>query len=166
MKKPTVYLDTNIVSALCYDGGDVAALARRLATREWWAAERRYFVVFASSFTEIELGTDRYAEQDECSRFVRRLKYLPVTKAVRELASEFIARGVIPREKPRDAAHLAVAAAHDADYVLTWNYAHLANPVTQAKTEQLLRQRGLSAPWLVSPESIPQVRLGRQIRRR
>jgi hypothetical protein len=42
----------------------------------------------------------------------------------------------------------------------------VANPVTQAKAEQLLDRRGLRAPLLVSPESIPQVRLGQQIRRR
>jgi hypothetical protein len=62
--------------------------------------------------------------------------------------------------------HLAVAAAHEVDYLLTWNYAHLANPVTQGKAERLLEGRRLRTPLLVSPESIPQVRLGQQIRRR
>ncbi len=36
MKKPTVYLDTSIISAFWYEGPDVAMLARRLHTREWW----------------------------------------------------------------------------------------------------------------------------------
>jgi len=31
MSKPTVYLDTNIISALFYDGGESAAVAHRLA---------------------------------------------------------------------------------------------------------------------------------------
>lgn len=165
MKKPAIYLDTNIVSAFWYDGTDVAALSRRLATRDWWAAERRHFIVCASSFTELELATGEYPQQRECVRFVRRLRYLPVTKTVRELANEFLAQGVIPREKPGDATHLALAAGHEADYLLTWNYAHVANPVTQSKAEELLSKRGLRVPWLVSPESIPQVRLGQQIRR-
>lgn len=160
MKKSIVYLDTNIVSAYYYDGADVGALSRRLATRDWWAAERRFFVVCASSFAELELAAGGYPEQDECVRFVRRLRYLPVTKAVRELASQFLMHGVVPAEKPGDATHLALAAGHDVDYLLTWNYAHLANPVTQGKAERLLDRRGLRAPLLVSPESIPQVRLG------
>jgi len=166
MKSPLVYLDTNIVSAFWYDGADVGALSRRLATRDWWTAERKCFVICASSFSELELAAGSYPEQDECVRFVRRLKYLPVTKAVRELAQEFLTQGVIPREKPGDAMHLAIAAGHEVDYLLTWNYAHLANPVTQAKAQHLLTRRKLRAPLLVSPESIPQVRLGQQIRRR
>jgi hypothetical protein len=35
-KKPTVYLDTTIVSAYWYEGGDVLAVGRRFMTREWW----------------------------------------------------------------------------------------------------------------------------------
>jgi hypothetical protein len=166
MKNPVVYLDTNIISAFCYDGADVGALSRRLATRDWWAAERRFYRICASSFTELELATGEYPEQDECLRFVRRLNYLPVTNVVRKLADLLLTHGVIPREKPGDATHLGLAAGYEVDYLLTWNYAHLANPVTQAKTQQLLERHGLREPLLVSPESIPQVRLGQQIRRR
>jgi hypothetical protein len=45
MHKPTVYLDTSIISAYWYDGGDVASQARRLKTREWWDRERKHFSV-------------------------------------------------------------------------------------------------------------------------
>jgi hypothetical protein len=89
-----------------------------------------------------------------------------MTKPVRELASQFLAAGVIPESKPRDATHLALAAIHQMDYLLTWTYAHLANPVTQVKTERLVERQGWRTPLLVSPESIPQVRLGHTIRRK
>jgi len=67
---------------------------------------------------------------------------------------------------PADALQLALAAGHQADYLLTWNYAHLANPVTQAKSERLLLKWQWRSPLLVSPESIPQVRLNQTIRRK
>jgi hypothetical protein len=60
---------------------------------------------------------------------------------------------------------MAVAAAHGMDYLLTWNYSHLANPVSQENLETICRRRELHCPLLVSPESIPQVRLGQTIRR-
>ena len=44
-KKPTVYLDTTIISSYWYEGTDVLALGRRLSTREWWEAERTQFVI-------------------------------------------------------------------------------------------------------------------------
>ena len=166
MKKPTIYLDTNIVSALHYDGADIGTLLRRIATREWWDAEHTHFSVWASSFTELELAQGVYRHQAECLSFVRRLKYVPITKEIRRLAAELLAAGIIPDSKPGDALQLALAVGNQADYLLTWNYAHLANPVTQSKSEQLLLKWKRRSPLLVSPESIPQVRFHQTIRRK
>jgi hypothetical protein len=43
MKKPSVYLDTSIISAYWDKGKAVSALARRDKTRDWWDYERRHF---------------------------------------------------------------------------------------------------------------------------
>lgn len=166
MKKSTIYLDTNIVSAMYYDGTELETQARRTVTRQWWEAEHAHFSTWASSLTELELARGNYRYQTDCLRFVRRLKYVALTKSIRTLAAEFLAAGVIPVSKPADALQLALAAGHHADCLLTWNYSHLANPVTQAKAERLLLKWRWRCPLLVSPESIPQVRLGQTIRRR
>jgi len=166
MKKPTIYLDTNIVSALHYDGTDINTLSRRMITREWWDGEHQHFSIWVSSLTELELAQGVYGKQADCLRFVRRLKYVPITREIRRLAEELLANGVIPEAKSADALQLALAAGHHADYLLTWNYAHLANPVTQSKSERLLLQWKWRSPLLVSPESIPQVRLNQMIRRK
>lgn len=165
MKKPTIYLDTNIVSALYYDGSDINTLSRRMVTRDWWESERTHFSILASSFTELELASGHYPQQDDCLRFVRRLKYVPITKAIRTLAEALLEADIIPQSKPGDALQLALAAGHRIDYLLTWNYAHLANPVTQARTGRLLQKWNQREPLLVSPESIPQARFHQTIRR-
>jgi len=41
----------------------------------------------------------------------RRLKYLPMTAAARELIEQILDLGIVPRNKRPDAAHLAVSAA-------------------------------------------------------
>ena len=165
MKKPTIYLDTNIVSVLHYDGADINGLARRMATRDWWDSERRGFDLFGSIVTEQELAEGVYGNQQECVRFVRRLKYVPISTEVRELATVFLDQCLVPPNKPGDAAQLAVAVAHHMDYLLTWNYAHLANPATQARGELIVAKLGYRMPWLVSPDSVPRVTLGQTIRR-
>ena len=165
MKKPTIYLDTNIVSALHYDGRDINGLARRMATRDWWDSERKGFELFGSIVTEQELANGIYASQEECLRFVRRLKYIPITAEVRRLAAVFLDQALVPSNKPGDAAQLAIAVAHSMDYLLTWNYSHLANPVTQARGEAVVAKLGHRMPWLVSPDSIPRISLGQTIRR-
>lgn len=164
-EKPSVYLDTSIVSAYWYSGADVTGVARRLKTREWWEQDRADFSLWASATTENELGAGRYAYQNECLRMVRRLPFLAITREVRELAAELANRWIVPPEEPEDALQISVCAVHQIDYLLTWNYAHLANAVVQEKLRTLCEHLKLRAPLMVSPESIPRSRFGQTVRR-
>jgi len=166
MKKPSVYLDTSVISAFWYDGTDIAMMARRLHTREWWDIERRHYTVWTSAFCEAELKAGTFIRQRDCLKMVRRLRYLPVITAARDLIEAILRYKVVPANKAVDAAHLAIAAIHGMDYLLTWNYAHMANPAVQAQFEKQCRAKDLVAPLMVSPESIPQVRFGQAIRRK
>ena len=96
----------------------------------------------------------------------KRMKHLALTGPANALYQQIMARGVVPSSKPRDGLQIAIATAHEIDYLLSWNYAHLANPIVQAKLEKLCQAFGLRYPVLVSPETIPSARLGETIRRR
>ena len=85
MKKPTIYLDTSVISAYWFDGADVLALARRVKTRDWWETERRLFALRGSAIIETELREGVFRRQPECSAMARRLNYLSVTNQAREL---------------------------------------------------------------------------------
>lgn len=166
MDKPTVYLDTNIISAYYYEGGDLAGLTRRNLTRDWWKHETDGYQVWASAVTDDELAAGKFRRQAECLRFVRKLRYLNVTADAHEIAKQLVRRGVVPPEKPTDALQMAICAAHQIDYLLSWNYAHLVNPIAQQRVEEIGAELAIQVPTLVSPETIPQARLGQQIRRR
>jgi hypothetical protein len=112
------------------------------------------------------MQSGRYRRQRDCLAMVRRLAFLPMTSASRELFDALMALGAVPDTKRGDAVQMAVSAAHNMDYLLTWNYAHLANPSAQERLEQICRRFELRAPLCVSPESIPQARFGQVIRRR
>src|SRR5947207_519692 len=153
MKKPTVYFDTSVLSAYWYEGADVTVLARRMHTREWWDQEREHFGLWASAFGEAELRAGHFPRQRECLKMIRRLRYLPVTTQVKELLAQLVERGLVPSTKAGDAAHLAISASHGIDYLLTWNYAHMANPAVQDRLNALCKELELIAPLMVSPES-------------
>src|SRR5438876_10201453 len=121
MTKPTVYLDTNIISSFWYSGADVAGLARRLTTREWWQDKREHFSVWVSAASEDELAAGKFHRQADCLRFVRRLPYLLISGKTRRFAGTLVERGVVPAEKPRDALQMAACAVHGIDYLLSWN---------------------------------------------
>jgi hypothetical protein len=112
-----------------------------------------------------ELEAGRFARQDDCVKMARKVRRLPITKVTHALADERLARGLLPESKLGDALQMAISTAHEMNYLLTWNYAHLCNPVAQAKLEEVCERRQLRAPLLVSPESIPQIRWGQTLQR-
>jgi hypothetical protein len=166
MKKPTVYLDTNIISAFWYEGDDIAAAARRFHTNEWWRLERKHFSVCLSVTTINELAAGLFPRQKDCLKMARALKRLPMTRKTKQVLEGLLQARLIPETKPGDALQMAISAAHQIDYLLTWNYAHLANPIAQQRLEAICWDLFLRAPLLVSPETKPQVRFGQDIRRR
>jgi hypothetical protein len=166
MRPPTVYLDTNVFSAYWYEGGDVAAVARRLHTREWWDLERQHVSSHVSTTTINELEAGSFPRQSDCLKMARALPHLAMTRSVKRVLDALLKSRLVPETKPADALQMAITTAHQVDYLLTWNYAHLANPIAQARLETVCRELELRAPLLVSPESIPQVRFGQVVRRR
>lgn len=166
MDKPTVYLDTNVFSAYWYEGAAVAGAAQRFHTREWWKLERRHFSVYVSTTTMNELHAGRFRRQGDCLAMAGALPSLSMNKKAKRVLEELVKAQLIPETKPGDALQMAISTAHEVDYLLTWNYAHLANPIAQERLEDLCERLELRAPLLVSPETNPQLRFGQDIRRR
>jgi hypothetical protein len=165
-RKPTVYLETSVVSMLFYRGDKVADLARHMATREWWEEERRNFDVYASEACEAELFQGNYPWRRLALQFVRRLPYLPQTRGVTTCLRIYLKERIAPETKMGDAAQLAFATAHKMDYLMTWNCAHLANTGTQARLGELCRRMNWRCPLLVTPDTIPRARFGQAVARR
>jgi hypothetical protein len=166
MPQPTIYLDTAVISSYWYDGANVISQARRIATRVWWDSESKHFEVWASRVTEEELRGGWYPRQAQALAMVRRLRFLPLTGDVRQFADRLLEAKVVPDNKPRDALQMAVATVHEMDYLLTWNYAHLANVTAQQHLEKVCRRCDSRRPLLVSPETIAKVSLGQSLRRK
>jgi hypothetical protein len=94
-----------------------------------------------------------------------RLRLLPNTGQVRRFADDLLTADIVPASEPADALHVAFAAVHQMDYLLTWNYAHLANEHVQRRLDRLCRDVNLQSPLVVTPDTIPRVSLGQTIRR-
>lgn len=166
MQKPTIYLDSSFLSALNYDGRYAELCVRRDKTREWWEIERTHFHQLTSAFALAELRSGNYRGQEAAIRLAKRIRFLSINGDVKQLWTELLEKRVIPENKPVDAWHLALATVFNVDYLMTWNYSHLANPEVELQLQKLCSGRELRAPHLVSPDTIPQVRFGQVVRRR
>lgn len=155
MPKSSVYLDTNIFSALHSDYHSEKLIARRNATEEWWHAERKYFALFASKHTELELSDGVYKGQSEAVAAVKRLPYLGNSKDIETWATLLVDAHIVPSTEVGDAIHLALVIVHKIDCLLTWNQTHLGNPETIKKLKVILAKKEFNAPLIYTPKSIP-----------
>jgi hypothetical protein len=71
-----------------------------------------------------------------------------------EAIAERLLACVIPPNAAEDAAHIAVAAAHSVDFLLTWNCKHINNPHTTRKIEQCCMDLGFCCPVIATPAEL------------
>jgi hypothetical protein len=68
------------------------------------------------------------------------------------LAKFLVQHKVMPQPVAGDALHVAAAAIHAVEYVLSWNVRHLANPSKLEHLRVICARFGLLAPRIVTPE--------------
>lgn len=151
-KKPKVYVETSVISNLTsWLSEKPEKLAMQMASREWWESRSR-FELFISQYVadEIERGDpDAAARRAESVRGIPRLT---VTKEALGTARELVKRHMLPAEYIADAAHIAVAAHSNMDYLVTWNHAHIRNEHKLDEVRDTLTKLGLKRIMIVSPD--------------
>ena len=63
--------------------------------------------------------------------------------------------GALPKKATVDAFHIGIAAAHQIEYLLTWNCKHIANATMRGTIEAICRSAGLTPPIICTPEELP-----------
>jgi len=79
---------------------------------------------------------------------------LEITEDAESLTRAIMAAGILPAHAIRDAAHIAVAAVHAIDYLLTWNCKHLANAQTARRITLVCEKQGQRMPTICTPEEL------------
>ena len=123
-------------------------------TREWWEKRKSAFDLFISQFVvdESKAG-DRLAGAARL-KVIAGLPRLDITPAVGALASSLMSSGVIPRRAATDAAHIAIAAVHGMDFLMTWNCAHLANAIIAKSVANVCERLDFACPHICTPEEL------------
>lgn len=79
---------------------------------------------------------------------------LALTQRGADIAATLLTEGIMPAKAAEDALHIAIAAVHQVDFLLSWNFKHIANPVIQAKIAAKLGTMGLTLPFICPPEEL------------
>ena len=152
--KPSVYVETTIPSYLtAWPSRDVVRAGHQQVTRDWWALRHQY-ELFVSSLVLSECAD---GDPDAAAGRLTALSGIAIlaqTLASADLAGELM-RGVpLPGKASSDALHIAVAAIHGVDYLVTGNCAHLANAVLRPRIEAVCRRFGCEPPVICTPQEL------------
>ena len=140
--------------------------AYQQVTREWWRSAPDRFVVFASALVISEAGTgDEDAARARLDLLATIPALLDATPEAVELTRTLLDLGAVPRKAADDAAHIAIAATNGVDYLVTWNFRHIANATMRSRIEDVCQQSGHKPPVICHPQRTHGVRPCRRIQR-
>jgi predicted nucleic acid-binding protein len=152
--KPVVYVETTIPSYLtAWTSRDLVRSAHQQITREWWD-RRNAFDLYCSRLVvqECQAG-DPQAAADRLAALAG-IPLLEQTAEAAELAEALLRDVPLPATAAADALHIATAAVHGMQYLLTWNCTHLANVVLRPQIEAVCRAAGYEPPLICTPEEL------------
>ena len=151
-KKPTVYIETSIISFLTSrPTRDLSILWYQQMTREWWETCRGNFHLYISYPVYNEISMGDVSASTKRLEAVRGIELLRTTHEAEDLAQQLIESHSLPAKAAIDALHIALAACHGIDFLLTWNCKHIANPFTERLFEKIITQNGYRFPVITTP---------------
>jgi predicted nucleic acid-binding protein len=146
--KLSLYLETSVIGAYL-DNGDPF---RRDLTIRWFEHELSEYQVYSSILVQRELERIDEPHRTGYLKIIKDLERLDLAEEVAILAEGYISRGIFHRKFIADAVHMALASFHKVDYLVTWNFGHLANVRKQARVRLFNAAAGFFSPVIVTPE--------------
>ena len=160
MAKKRVYVESSVISYLtARPANDILKLAKQRQTQMWWE-ERQRWELFISPLVMLEIRDGNPEAALKRIEIAETLPQFPDTPEARRLAVHLLAAGAMPKNSPEDALHIAIATACNADYLATWNQAHIFNPDTIEKLYATIRGAGYKPSVLVRPDNLLEIKDG------
>jgi len=146
--KPSLYLETSVIGAYLDNGEPF----RRDLTIRWWEHEMADYRAVVSPLVARELERVPEPHRSSYLNLVNPLEQVELTEEASILADGYVSRGIFHRKYIADALHVAIASCHKIDYLVTWNFGHLANVRRQARIRLFNTAAGFFVPMIVTPE--------------
>lgn len=151
----SVYLETTFISYLvALPARDLVVAAHQQLTRDWWQLRRQDFRCVISPVVVREISAGDRSEIEKRLDVVRDLDRVEITADSEALTEAIMKTGVLPSKAIWDAAHIAAAAVHEVDYLLTWNCKHLANAQISRRIQKVCGLHGFEMPLICTPAEL------------
>lgn len=155
MSLPRLYVETTVPSYLvARRSRDLRIAADQETTEEWWETRRSEYQLF---ILEAVLDEAKSGDPQLASKRLALLGGIPrlsLTADAGMLAKRLLSSGIIPPKAAPDALHIALAATHRLDFLLTWNCRHIHNLKLERRIEAECRAAGFACPIICTPAEL------------
>ena len=152
---PSVYVETSLLSYLAArPSSNLIVAGQQELSRQWWEHRASRYRLFVS---ELVIDESARGNPDAARRRLEMASGLARLDADDEsdsLTECILNDGIIPERAAADAAHIALAARHNMDFLLTWNCRHIANATILRHLAELLWRQGYELPVICTPNEL------------
>ncbi|MCK6440189.1 MAG: type II toxin-antitoxin system VapC family toxin [Planctomycetes bacterium] len=153
--KPAVYLETSVIGYITSrPSRDLVVTARQQLTRDWFTRHSNAYSLFVSQLVVSEVSDGDKEAARERKSFLKGIALLGITDTSGQLATKLVECKAVPKKASEDALHIAIAAVHGVEYLLTWNCKHIANATLRQAIESACRDAGYEPPVICTPEEL------------
>ncbi len=151
----SVYIESSVISYLtARPSRDLIVSAYQQITREWWQTELNKYQCFISDFVIDEVSRGDSEAASERLRVVKDFKKIGLNETVLNLAKEYNRVLDIPSKARLDIYHLAISVGNGMEFILSWNFKHIANAYVREILFEINGKINLRTPTICTPEEL------------
>jgi len=147
-----IYVENSVISAYHFAPRLIVVATRRFFEN----AVREKHELFTSDVTIAELEKADREVREKSLKVIEAfdVKVVSMTVEARDLADEYVKRGVIPARYRPGAEHIAVASVLGFDVLTSWNLAHIVKLKTKRMVRIINEELGYPVPEIVRPDEV------------
>lgn len=150
-----IYVETTVISLYTARmSNDLIKAARLQLTQEWWETILPNYDCVISPYVIQEIRNGDKSAAEKRLTVSMGFGVLATSDFTEELAQEYFKKSGIPKKSLLDCYHLASAATSGVDFIVSWNFKHIANPSIRKIFREINDKHNLVSPEISTPEEM------------
>lgn len=151
MMKQSIYIETSVVSYyVARPSKNIIVAGFQTVTYDFWDRIDEFDVYISDVVIQESSKGDKNLSQKRLD-MIKNFPVLEVDRDVTILAQELLNGKAIPENYPEDALHIALAARHGIETIVTWNFKHINNSFTRMIVRQIIENEDYDCPEICTP---------------
>ncbi len=151
----SIYLDSVVISYYTVRlSSDIMVLSEQLKTKVFWTMAINKYKIFISNLVRYEIAKGDPVASAKRIEAVSGFEVLKTPEEAENLAYKYYKELKIPDKAYNDALHIAIACLHKIDYLITWNFTHIANIDVIQRLEKYNSKNGIHTTKIYTPDYI------------